>query len=113
MTRPVLFSVVDAHGAAQILELKGRDAWALTELVRAGDLGCTPIDTPGPRWSGYVHKLRRRYGLDIMTVSEPHGGPYKGTHARYILRSVVHPLSADSGTASHATMAAACGADGP
>jgi hypothetical protein len=40
MTRPVLFSVMDAHGAARILELKGRDAWALSELVRAGKLGC-------------------------------------------------------------------------
>ena len=113
MTRSVLFSVVDAQGAAQILELKGRDAWALTELVRAGDLGCTPIDTPGPRWSGYVHKLRHRYGLDIVTVTEPHGGPYKGTHARYILRSVVRALSADIGPATRATMPATCGADGP
>jgi hypothetical protein len=113
MTRPVLFSVVDAHGAARILALKGRDAWALTELIRAGDLGCTPIDTPGPRWSGYVHKLRHRYGLDIATVTEPHGGPYKGSHARYILRSVVHPLSADIGAARRTTMPAACGADGP
>jgi hypothetical protein len=112
MTRPVLFSVADAHGAARILELKGRDAWALTEFVRAGDLGCTPIDTPGPRWSGYVHKLRHRYGLDIVTVTEPHGGPYKGNHARYILRSVVHPLSADFGPANRTMMPAACGADG-
>jgi hypothetical protein len=113
MTRPVLFSVVDAHGAARILELKGRDAWALTELVRAGDLGCTPIDTPGPRWSGYVHKLRRRYGLGIVTVTEPHGGPYKGTHARYILRSFVHPLSADIGPGGRTVMPAARGTDGP
>jgi hypothetical protein len=113
MTGTVLFSVVDAHGSSRILELKGRDAWALSELVRAGDLGCTPIDTPGPRWSGYVHKLRHRYGLDIVTVTEPHGGPYKGTHARYILRSVVHPLSADIGAAGRATMPAVCGADGP
>jgi hypothetical protein len=113
MTRPVLFSVVDAHGAARVLELKGRDAWALTELIRAGDQGCTPIDTPGPRWSGYVHKLRHRYGLDIVTVTEPHGGPYKGTHARYILRSVVQPLSADIGPAGRVAMPAACGADGP
>ena len=113
MTRQVLFSVVDAHGAARILELKGRDAWALTELIRAGGQGCTPIDTPGPRWSGYVHKLRRRYGLDIVTVTEPHGGPYKGTHARYILRSVVRLLSADIGSAGRATTPAACGANGP
>ena len=91
MKAPVLFSVVDAHCAARILELKGRDAWALGELMRVGDDGCTPIDTPGPRWSSYVHKLRR-LGLDIQTVTEAHGGPFKGTHARYILRSRVQAL---------------------
>ena len=26
----------------------GRDAWALTELHRAGERGVTPIDVPGP-----------------------------------------------------------------
>ncbi len=93
MKAPVLFSVVDASGAARILELKGRDAWALGELIRAGDDGCTPIDTPGPRWSSYVHKLRRA-GLDIQTITEAHGGPFKGTHARYILRTTVHRRSA-------------------
>ena len=92
MKGPVLFSVVDAHGAARILELKGRNAWALGELIRAGDEGCTPIYSPGPRWSSYVHKLRRR-GLDIQTITETHGGPFKGTHARYILRTTVHRLS--------------------
>ncbi len=92
MNGPVLFSVVDAHGAERILELKGRNAWALGELMQAGDVGCTPIDTPGPRWSSYVHKLRRR-GLDIQTVTETHGGPFKGTHARYILRTTVGRLS--------------------
>jgi hypothetical protein len=99
MKGPVLFSVVDAHGAARILELKGRNAWALTELVRAGNDGCTPIDTPGPRWSSYVHKLRRR-GLDVQTITETHGGPFKGTHARYILRSTVQCQSEPIGNTS-------------
>ena len=31
MKGTVLFSVVDAHGAARILELKGRNAWALVD----------------------------------------------------------------------------------
>ncbi len=66
----------------------GRDAWALLELYRAGDGGCTPLTHPGPRWSGYVHKLRRR-GLQIETVPERHGGPFAGRHARYVLRSVI------------------------
>ena len=97
MKQPILFSVVDAQRAARIVEAKGRDAWALIELIRAGDGGCTPIDHPGPRWSAYVHKLRRM-GIDIQTITEAHGGPFKGTHARYILRTIVHRLSAPAGT---------------
>lgn len=68
--------------------VKGRDAWALQELHRAGAAGCTPIDNPGPRWSGYVHKLRKK-GLSIETVTENHSGPFAGHHARYILRSSI------------------------
>jgi hypothetical protein len=69
-------------------EVVGRDAWALQNLLRAGERGCTPIDTPGPRWSHYVFKLRRA-GFIIETVDENHGGPFAGTHARYVLRSQV------------------------
>ncbi|MGE4249053.1 MAG: hypothetical protein AB7F09_06670 [Parvibaculaceae bacterium] len=67
---------------------RGRDAWALMQLYRAGAAGCTPIDTPGPRWSGYVHKLRKK-GLHIETVHEEHGGQFAGRHARYVLQSNV------------------------
>ncbi|WP_299812505.1 hypothetical protein [uncultured Roseibium sp.] len=74
------------------LTYSGRNAWALSKLIDAGEKGCTPIDTPGPRWSGYVHNLRAD-GLDIETVTERHGGPYKGTHARYVLRSPVMVIS--------------------
>jgi hypothetical protein len=69
----------------------GRDAWALSQLLDAGKRGCTPIDNPAPRWSGYVHNLRK-LGLDIETIHEPHGGPFSGTHARYVLRSHVTVL---------------------
>ena len=78
----------------------GRDAWALLELYRAGDAGCTPISHPGPRWSGYVHKLRRR-GLRIETVPESHGGPFAGHHARYVLRSIVRIIAAAKAYRSH------------
>lgn len=66
----------------------GRDAWALDHLIRAGERGCTPITTPGPRWSHYVFKLRRA-GVNVETVDEDHGGPFAGSHARYVLRSSV------------------------
>jgi len=68
--------------------VRGRDAWALLELIAAGPKGCTPIDNPGPRWSAYVFNLRR-IGLSIETQHERHKGPFAGTHARYVLRSAV------------------------
>lgn len=64
---------------------EGRDQWALSELIKAGSKGCTPIDTPGPRWSAYKHKLLRKYRVPIDRKDEPHKGKYPGTHARYTL----------------------------
>ena len=69
--------------------VRGRDAWALLELHRAGPKGCTPIDKPGPRWSAYVHNLRHEHGLAIDTVHESHRGAFPGNHARYVLRSTI------------------------
>jgi hypothetical protein len=86
------FAVHGTNGSLQILDLAGREEWALSHLLADGDHGCTPIDTPGPRWSDYVFKLRRR-GIDIATITEPHGGDFAGHHARYILRSKVNRLS--------------------
>ena len=73
------------------ITVTGRDAWALQKLIEAGDAGVTPLDAPGPRWSGYVHKLREA-GLVIETIHEGHGGPFPGCHARYVLRSNVTVL---------------------
>jgi len=81
--------------AGRVLTLKGRDAWALAELIRAGENGCTPITHPGPRWSAYVHRLRHEYGLQIDTVHEPHRGPFPGNHARYVLKSIVRIVDDD------------------
>lgn len=81
------------------LNFKGRDAWALQELVTAGDRGLTPLDVPGPRWSAYVHKLRRA-GLDVETVHEEHGGRFPGRHARYVLLTPVVILAPDEGGAA-------------
>ena len=77
---------IEPDGAVH--DVIGRDAWALLNLIRAGEAGCTPIDTPGPRWSHYVFKLRRA-GFVIETIDESHGGPFAGSHARYVLRSRV------------------------
>lgn len=74
--------VVDRDPTPRIF--KGRDAWALGNLIAAGEKGCTPIDHPGPRWSHYVFKLRRG-GVGVVTHDEKHGGPYSGNHARYVL----------------------------
>ena len=68
--------------------VSGRDRWALEALISAGAEGCTPITTPGPRWSAYVHNLRG-LGVPIETMTEAHDGPFKGTHAKYILRAIV------------------------
>jgi hypothetical protein len=75
--------------------LRGREAWAIACLIEAGERGCTPIDHPGPRWSDYCFKLRRR-GIAVETVTERHGGPYRGTHARYVLRSHVTVLAREA-----------------
>jgi hypothetical protein len=70
------------------LNLKGRVRWAMECLIAAGPKGCTPIDNPGPRWSAYVFDLRE-LNVQIETIHEPHGEPFSGTHARYVLQSTV------------------------
>jgi len=80
--------LIEGQSARRVV-LKGRYAWALKALVEASGTGCTPIDTPGPRWSAYIYVLRHEYGLDIETITEPHKGPFPGTHARYVLNSNV------------------------
>lgn len=77
----------------------GRDAWALLQLIDKPN-GVTPIDTPGPRWSGYVFNLRQM-GVVIETVHERHSGAFPGAHARYVLRSDIEVL-ATSGEAKSA-----------
>jgi hypothetical protein len=86
------FRVRRDDGELVLMDLKGREAWALANLLAAGDQGCTPIDTPGPRWSDYVFKLRKR-GINVETVTETHGGEFAGTHARYLLRTRVERVA--------------------
>ena len=70
--------------------IRGRNARCLHTLIQAGEKGVSPaMDDPMPRWSHYVFWLRSHFGAVIETVTEKHGGPYAGTHARYVLRSNV------------------------
>lgn len=78
-----------------VVKVKGRDAWALANLIDAGKDGCTPIEHPGPRWSHYCWKLRKA-GIVVETVTEPHGGTYSGRHARYVLRSPIEVIERES-----------------
>jgi hypothetical protein len=91
MTRAVSLTIRvrigDDDGPA--VTVGGREAWALLALMAAGERGCTP--TPGPRWSGYVHDLRK-LGVVIETIRERHGGAFPGDHARYVLRSRITVL---------------------
>lgn len=82
------YTVRNGQDEPPTILISGRDRWALECLIAAGEKGCTPIDTPGPRWSGYVFNLRA-LGVVIETVTEAHGEPFSGTHARYVLRSHV------------------------
>ena len=84
----VPFVVTSRDGTKFETTVSGRMRWALERLVKAGATGCTALETPALRWAAYVHFLRRRH-IEIETVEEPHGGPFPGTHARYILRSGV------------------------
>jgi hypothetical protein len=86
--KPVMFNVFDGEDVRTITP-RGRDAWALGELISARADGCTPITHVGPRWSHYIWKLRTVYGLAIESVEEQHGGEFSGRHVRYVLRSRV------------------------
>ena len=86
--RRIAFNITQGENVRTITPA-GRDAWALCELIIAGVAGCTPITHVGPRWSGYVHKLRHIYGLNVETIDEQHGGEFSGRHARYVLRTRV------------------------
>ena len=93
MTRPasLMIRVHIEDGNGPFVIVRGREAWALLALQAVGERGCTPIDHPGPRWSGYVHDLRK-LGIAIETIHEPHSGSFPGTHARYVLRSRIAVL---------------------
>lgn len=69
---------------SRTFELDCRLGLALAQLADADADGVTPIICPAPRWSAYVHKLRK-IGFPIDKVMEEHSGPYPGQHARHRL----------------------------
>lgn len=88
------FTIQNEHASPFTVSIKGRRRWALECLIDAGVKGCTPIDTPGPRWSAYTFSLKKS-GIQIETNHEPHAGSWPGTHARYVLKS--HVSLSDNG----------------
>lgn len=75
----------------QIVTVVGREAQTLRMLVQ-NKAGISSLHHPGIRLAAYIHDLRG-FGFSIETVHESHGGPFAGTHARYVLRSEVDILS--------------------
>lgn len=69
---------------SRTFELDGRLGWTMLQLSDSGALGVEAIKRPAPRWSAYIHKLRKM-GFQIDTIMETHEGPYPGQHARYRL----------------------------
>lgn len=94
------FTIINPDGSSHTIELSGRNAWTLSRLIDAGKRGCTAMSEPAPRWSGYVHKLRHKYGLDIETIHESHGGLFAGRHARYVLKTRVRPVAGNEKAAA-------------
>jgi hypothetical protein len=83
----------------KILEARGRESWALSQLIIAGPRGLTVLERPAPRWSHYIYLLRRR-GLVIETIDERHGGVYPGRHGRYRLLTPVKVVAFEIGRAA-------------
>ncbi|WP_210184809.1 winged helix domain-containing protein [Allgaiera indica] len=79
------YRIASIGEAPRDIQLSGRPAWLLEELIRAGSTGLTAADLPaGLRVSGFVMKLRRA-GVPIDTLTEANEGVYGGHHGRYRL----------------------------
>lgn len=92
-----LYRVAPADGETFTIAVSGRTRWALDRLRAAGTDGITSFTNPAPRLSAYIHRLREM-GVEIETVTEPHGGGFPGWHGRYVLRCRVE-LDREGGAA--------------
>ncbi|WP_417495617.1 winged helix domain-containing protein [Maricaulis sp.] len=89
MSKWIYTASFPGHTDRARVTVKGRDAWALRLLVQRGERGCSPVSEPtGPRWSSYIHRLRRA-GFSIVSIHESHKGEFPGRHVRYVLRDRV------------------------
>lgn len=66
--------------------LKGQQAKALIALINEKERGCTALEVScwAYRFAAYIHKLKTRHHLNILTVKEPHKNG-SGWHGRYFL----------------------------
>lgn len=86
------YRIVSVREQPRDIQVSGRPAWLLDELIRAGSTGLTAADLPaGLRVSGFVLKLRRA-GVPIDTLTEANEGAYGGHHGRYRLACEVERL---------------------
>lgn len=88
------YTIQNEGSAPFEITVSGRNRWALLVLILLGKKGYTPIRRPALRWSAYVFNLRG-LGVKIITLTEPHAGPFKGTHGRYVLQSIVTSAQAN------------------
>jgi hypothetical protein len=90
------FGVHERDGSMRTMTLIGGDAWMMGQLICAATKGVTFLEKPAPRMSHYVWKLRRRFGINIASHEEQHGGAYAGRHVRYVLQRRVEFTSDES-----------------
>ncbi|HIF25205.1 MAG TPA: hypothetical protein EYQ41_03425 [Micavibrio sp.] len=81
-------------GKARTFIIKGKPATTLYALVKSRSKGTTALEqsnTWALRLGAYIHILRHKYGLDIITHREERED---GWHGRYVLITPVEILEA-------------------
>jgi hypothetical protein len=96
MSRTILAALM-RDGRNRTIACKGRIAQTLEHLLEAGPKGVTALEmqTWALRLSHYIWVLRHRYGVEIATRFEEHGGEFPGKHARYTLLERVQLVDGD------------------